>query len=162
MPFIDCIIYFAVTGIIFFFFGRLLPPRWFHWERFPYKTLPFEKGGALYKRLRIQCWQNKVPDMSRILPKLMPPKRMVNKDDGGLLRMIQETCIAELTHGVLCVTGLHCMNIWPGLGGTALATLNVFFFNLPFILIQRYNRPRLVRLYYRRQKKEENEKICLP
>ena len=59
--------------------------------------------------------------------------------------MIQETCIAELVHGVLCIAGLYCFQIWPGTGGLLIAALNVLG-NLPYIIIQRFNRPRLVRL----------------
>jgi len=92
--------------------------------------------------------------MSKIFPKLMPPKKMVDTDKKSLLRMIQETCTAELIHMILCLTGLYCIRLWPGSGGIVLAVLNIVLFNLPFILIQRYNRPRLVRLYKRQIEKE--------
>lgn len=55
--------------------------------------------------------------MSIIFPKLMPPKKMVT---------------TELTHVVLCLTGLYCIKLWPGTGGILLAVLNIVMFNLPF------------------------------
>ena len=67
--------------------------------------------------------------------------------------MIEETCVAELTHGLLCIAGLFLLKIWPGAGGIFLTVIYIVFGNLPFLLIQRYNRPRLVRLYARRNKK---------
>ena len=149
-----CMIYFAVTGLLLFFLGRLIPPDKLEWHRFPYKLYTAERDGAVYKKIGIQYWQNKVPDMSKIFPKLMPPKKMVDTDKESLLRMIQETCTAELTHIFLCLTGLYCIRLWPGTGGIVLAVLNIVLFNLPFILIQRYNRPRLARLYKRQIEKE--------
>lgn len=151
---LKCMIYFAVTGLLSFFLGRLIPPNKMEWHRFPYKHYAAEREGAVYKKIGIHHWQNKVPDMSKIFPKLMPPKKMVDTDKESLLRMIQETCTAELIHMILCLTGLYCIRLWPGAGGIVLAVLNIVLFNLPFILIQRYNRPRLVRLYKRQIEKE--------
>ena len=82
--------------------------------------------------------------MSRIFPKLMPKKRMVATDPDTLLLMVRETCIAELIHVLLSICGLFGIYIMPGVWG-------VLFYNLPFILIQRYNRPRLVRIYEKKR-----------
>lgn len=149
MKFLNCCIYLALMGIISFFVGRLLPKRWFHPDRFPYRSYPFERNGRVYERLKIRSWQNKVPDMSRIVPKLMPAKRLTGDYKEKLPRMIQETCVAELIHSILCFTGFYCVWLWPGAGGLTVAVLHALFLNLPFILIQRYNRPRLMKLYKR-------------
>lgn len=159
---LKCAIYFAVTGLLSFFMGRLIPPDKMQWHRFPYKLYKAEKEGSVYRKIGIHHWQNKVPDMSRIFPKLMPPKKMIATDKDSLLRMIQETCTAELTHIVLCITGLYCVRLWPGAGGITLAILNIVLFNLPFILIQRYNRPRLMRLYKKIIEKELKEQYGDP
>ena len=63
--------------------------------------------------------------------------------------MIEETCVAELTHGLLCIAGLVLLAIWPGTGGVILTVIYIVFGNLPFLLIQRYNRPRLQKLLAR-------------
>lgn len=159
---LKCAVYFAITGLLLFFAGRLIPPQRMEWYRFPYKLYAAEKEGTIYKKIGIHHWQNKVPDMSKIFTKLMPPKRMVDTSKESLLRMIQETCVAELTHILLCITGLYCIKLWPGAGGITLALLNIVLFNLPFILIQRYNRPRLVQLYKRQIEKEAQEISCQP
>lgn len=51
--------------------------------------------------------------------------------------------MAETTHFLVAVMGLYCAKIWRG-GGLILSLL-YFIWNLPFVLIQRYNRPRLIR-----------------
>ena len=48
-------------------------------------------GKAVYEALGIRHWQNRVPDMSRIFPHLMPPKRMAaHLDAQTLLVMIRK------------------------------------------------------------------------
>ena len=60
--------------------------------------------------------------------------------------LVQETCRAELVHGASCLLGLAFLWLWPGWGGAIVLAVWVLLANLPFILIQRYNRPRLMRL----------------
>lgn len=151
---LPCLIYLAGMGILSFVAGRLFPKKWFDPQAFPYRAFPFEKDGALYRRLRIQKWQNHIPDMSRILPGLMPRKAIIGKPTGDQLDvMLRETCVAECVHVLLCFSGLLCVRLWRGAGGIVVAVL-YFLGNIPFILVQRYNRPRLRRLYLRLTAKE--------
>lgn len=150
MGFIRCAAYIAALGCISFILGRLMPKRWFNGNAFPYRSFRFEKEGAVYDALNIKQWQNLLPDMSRLFPKLMPAKRMTNGTDRAALElMVQETCVAEFTHTLLCLMGLMCLALWRGAGGRAVYAAYVLLGNLPFILIQRYNRPRLMRLMKR-------------
>ena len=150
--------YFIVIGIALFAVGRLLPKRWFDHTLFPYRAYAFERDGKLYEAIAIGKWQARVPDMSRILPNVMPQKRMTATDADTLLIMIRETCVAELTHVILSVLGLGVLYIMPGVGGAALYGAYFLLGNLPYIHIQRYNRPRLVRIYEKRRKKEKNDR----
>lgn len=96
--------------------------------------------------------------MSRLFKKIMPAKNLSGKvDEKRLIVMIRETCAAELTHFLLCITGLFCLYIWQGLGGAIVYAVYVLLGNLPFIIIQRYNRPRLLRLYMRSRKAAAKE-----
>ena len=142
--FIICLCYAAGLGVLSFFLGRLLPKRWLHPDKFPFRTYAWEE--KLWKALQIRKWQAKVPDMSRLFKKLMPAKALTQKTAQDLPIMIQETCVAELTHGLLCFAGLALLKIWRGPGGVILTVIYIVFGNLPFLLIQRYNRPRLQRL----------------
>lgn len=148
MRFLHCMLYLALTGAVGFVAGRLLPRGWPDPYRGWWRSFPFERQGRIYEKLKIRRWQKKVPDISRILPQLMPAKRLEGRDLQRLPEMIRETCVAELTHWLLCLAGLYCLRLWRGVGGTVMALLNVLG-NLPFILIQRYNRPRLKRLLHR-------------
>lgn len=146
MGFWRCVLYLAGMGIVFFPLGRILPKEWFHADAYPYRSYAFERDGKIYEKLRIKRWQNKVPDMSKVLPGLMPAKAMAGRSFDRLPLMIRETCVAEFIHRFHALLGLRCFAIWPGMGGALIALLNILLLNLPFILIQRYNRPRMLRL----------------
>lgn len=149
MAFWHCAAYLACISIAGFIAGRLLPGRWFHWDRFPYKTRPFEQDGRIYLKLRVTKWKDRAPDMSRIFPRLMPPKKLRGRmQPEDLVVMLRENCIAEMIHLLLIFAALPCIAIWPA-GGTILFLAYAVLGNLPFIIIQRYNRPRLVCLYKR-------------
>ena len=62
-------------------------------------------------------------------------------------------------HTASCLLGLAFLWLWPGWGGAAMLTVWVLLANLPFILIQRYNRPRLVRLAALLQKREQRKGV---
>ena len=153
--FMRCIIYLAGIGIVSFMLGRIVPKRWFRAESFPYRSFSVEREGRIYEKLKIRKWQSKVPDMSRILPCVMPKKRLIHGFEDTLPRMIQETCVAEWIHSILSVAGLLCLGIWHGPGGIIVTSVYVLLGNVPFILIQRYNRPRLLRM----QKKLANRQM---
>ena len=158
MRFLWCACYLAGLGILSFVLGRLVPKAWFDYTRFPYRAFAFERDGGLYESLGVARWQSRVPDMSKLFPRLMPPKKMpARPDEETLLVMIRETCAAEATHALLMLAGLGVIFLWPGVLGAALYLVYAIFGNLIFIIIQRYNRPRLVRLYERRRAKRSKE-----
>ena len=153
-----CACYLAATGILAFFIGRLLAGHRFDFDGFPFRSFGFEQDGLLYKKIRVSAWQSRVPDMSRVCKKLMPPKKLEGRPDEDTLRqMINETCIAELTHFLLSLSGLAVFWLWPGAGGLVVWLIYCIFGNLPFIIIQRYNRPRLLRLLRRCAGKEKEK-----
>ncbi len=155
-----CFCYLIATGVVAFFIGRLLPKKWFRADFFPYRSYSFEKCGHIYEKLKVRYWQNKVPDMSKILPMWIPAKNLRGDYKKRLPRMLQETCIAEMIHTVLCVTGLYCLKLYPGIGGVIVLVLYVLIFNLPFIIIQRYNRPRLIKIMNKQTDKKECHTVC--
>ena len=69
----------------------------------------------------------------------------------------QETCVAEAVHTASSLLGLLCLRLWPGWGGVIVWAVWFLLGNLPFILIQRYNRPRLLRLRSLLQRREQRK-----
>ena len=104
MGFLRCCVYYGILAVVSFFIGRLLPK-----SLVPRRQIPPTAARAgkqkLFRFLRVHEWQDKVPDMSKIVPKLIPAKKLGTDFRAQLPRMIEETCVAEFTHFVLILLG---------------------------------------------------------
>ena len=151
MELLKCIAYLAALSLSGFFIGLFLPRDAFSADSPSYRPLPFEKNGKFYESLRIRRWKDKLPDMSQLFPKILPIKRLwdalgpTGRLSERLPQLIQETCLAEFIHRTLSLAGFVCVGIWHGVGGFAISVAYAVG-NLPFVMIQRYNRPRLIEL----------------
>lgn len=157
MAFLKSVLYFAILGIGAHFIGEALPRHWFHHDRFPYRTWGWEKNGLIYKKLRIDAWKDRVPDMSRIMKKMVPKRVGKCPKAADVWRLVQETCVAEIVHLALCITAPVIYFFWWNGWGVLCASL-VIVGNIPFIFIQRYNRPTLVSLARRLEAREERKR----
>ena len=156
--FLKCVLYLLALALLAHPVGQALPRRWFDGERFPYKCYKWEKQGKLYTRIGVDRWKTLVPDMSRILPDMVKKRvepTAVTAAQAAVL--VQETCVAEAVHTASSLLGLICLWLWPGWGGAAVWLVWFLLGNLPFLLIQRYNRPRLLRLRSLLQRREQRK-----
>ena len=156
--FAKCVIWLLALALLAHPLGQALPRRWFDGERFPYRCYKWEKQGRIYTRIGVERWKTLVPDMSRLLPdmvkKQVDPTAVTAAQAAGV---VQETCVAEFTHWTLILASplILCFDrpwtVWMML-------VSMLLFNLPFVLIQRYNRPQLVKLASRLRAREERLK----
>ena len=156
--FLKCVLYLLALALLAHPVGQALPRRWFDGGRFPYKCYKWEKQGKLYTRIGVDRWKTLVPDMSRILPDMVKKRvepTAVTAAQADVL--VQETCVAEAVHTASSLLGLVCLTLWPGWGGVIVWLVWFLLGNLPFILIQRYNRPRLIRLRALLQRREQRK-----
>lgn len=149
----NCVLYLIIISVMSFFVGRILPKSWFRWDMFPYRSYKFEQNGKIYLKIGIHKWHNKIPDISKILPFMIPKKKLSSDSIEKMPKMIQETCVAELIHGINAIAGLYCLKLCPGIGGIIISIIYAIIFNLPFVLVQRYNRPRLIELNKKLEKR---------
>lgn len=120
-----------------------LPNAWFSPDRPSFRPRSWEDGGEFYRRvLRIDRWKDRLPTFAG--PRGFAKKRLAGTDGHYLGRFITETCRAESNH-LRAIGSVVVMKLWTPfplwLVMIVLATLG----NLPFVAIQRYNRPRLQR-----------------
>lgn len=54
-----------------------------------------------------------------------------------------------MSHFISILAGFICPIIWKSLGGVIISLVYMII-NIPFIIIQRYNRPRLIEVYDKR------------
>ncbi|WP_078080492.1 hypothetical protein [Planococcus faecalis] len=123
------------------FLGTPLLPKGIFQKNFFFKEKSFESN--LYKSIRIKKWKDKLPVMNSTL------KGLNNELNPAYLdKMISQTYYAEFGHLIIAVLGFLCIFVNPNeyfLMAFISAIVN-FFIHIPFCLIQRYNRPRLVKV----------------
>jgi len=114
----------------------------------------FEDDGRLYRRvLRIHRWKDRLPEAGALFDGGISKRELPARDVTGLGLFVRETRRAELAHwwAMACSPLFLVWN--PPLAAALLVAYGVLV-NLPFILIQRYNRfrtqPLLLRLERRR------------
>lgn len=144
MELFNCILYVAGIGIASNIVGALIPRQRLHPDRFPFRMFKWERKGQVYVKLGIRYWKDRVPDVSKVLPFLYRKKVAHENTRENLTRLIQESCVAETIHSLLIIASLGVVWIWRGKWGWFIWVLCCVG-NVPFILIQRFNRPRLVR-----------------
>lgn len=160
MKLLMSIVYVAVIGILAHYVGESLPRGLFSEYKFPYRAFKWERGGKFYNRLNIKKWKTKLPDMSRIMRDMLPKRVTYDATSDNIDELIKETCVAECIHHWLCVFSVGIYLIWKDYVGVILALVFVAF-NIPFMMIQRYNRPHLIKLRNKLLKREEREKFAL-
>lgn len=118
-----------------------LPRRFFNSERKRYQPRQWEKGGRWYKdHLKIQLWKDKVPQF--IAKDGFSKSHITSLSLEYLDEFILETCRGEWMHLTNCLCALVVLIINPFPINFVFAFL-ILLGNLPFALIQRYNRFRL-------------------
>ncbi|HPC38545.1 MAG TPA: hypothetical protein PLF21_04455 [Exilispira sp.] len=138
-------VFFSSAYIVHF-----LLEKFYNYKNFLFKAVKIEKEGKLYKNIFfIDRWKDKIPEAGKFLGLHPFSKRhFVSKKKEYVERFILETCRGELSH-LLPFIFYPISLIWNPMIANIIMFLFVLIFNLPFILVQRYNRIRLTKLLHK-------------
>ncbi len=127
------------------FFALRLPLSTLDAGRWLFQARRWEGEGAIYDRLlRVKRWKDLLPSGGTVFQGFSM-KRVASRQRAHLERWVKETCRAELTHW-LALLSSTLFFLWnPPLLGLAMV-LYALAMNLPCIVVQRYNRPHLLRI----------------
>lgn len=92
------------------------------------------------------------PGHDRIMGDMVKKKLPDGNTPEGLRVLVLETCVAECVHWWLAVASLGIFFFWRGGWAVVFCLVYNLLGNLPFQIIQRYNRPRLRRLAEKRSR----------
>jgi len=148
------VLYVAVIGALSNVAALFIKRDKLNEHKAPLKPFKWENNGKVYDRLAVRKWKSKVPDMSKILKFLLPKQIKPGTTSNDIKALIKETCVAEIVHEALILLSSAVIFICPGLEGILLFLLCIAG-NLPFIIIQRYNRPQYIKAERRLQHREE-------
>ena len=125
---------------------RSLPRSFFNCKRFSYRPHKWEQNGKFYvKWLKIKKWKDRLPQYvatGGFSKRRLESFEKINKEYIGMF--ISETCRAEWNHYACSLYFIVSLliNDWPY---SLIFSLIPVIANLPFFLIQRYNRLRLMK-----------------
>lgn len=132
--------------LIVLFVCRVLPYSFFDCNRFSYRPHKWEQNGKFYtKWLKIKRWKDHLPQYVAADGFSKRQLKSFEKIDKEYVELfITETCRAEWNHYVCSLYFIvsFLVNKWPY---SLIFALIPIFANLPFLIIQRYNRLRLIK-----------------
>ena len=143
---IDIIAWFIIhMGVVLFMIR--IPAGIFNPSGLLYRPRAWEMGGDLYQRIfRIKKWKERAPDGAALFKNRgFPKKRLSGQDEPYLRLFLLETCRAELTHWIIIGFAFPFF-LWNRFYVGLIMILYALLENLPLIVLQRYNRQRLLRV----------------
>jgi glycosyl-4,4'-diaponeurosporenoate acyltransferase len=136
----------AAIQVLTGFVTHHLPRRVFERDSPLYRTRRWEVGGAVYERLfRIRRWKDRLPEAGALFEGGVSKRNLASRSPEGLRLRVAETRRAELTHWLAVVLSLSFFAWNPPTIAVWMPIIG-FVANAPFILVQRYVRPRLIAL----------------
>lgn len=146
--FISAVIAFLIDAIVAIIIHKL-PKKWFNPYNKIYKVRNFERG--FYENIGIKKWKDRVPEMGQLCNFKKDKIASIN-DNEYIYKFLQETCYAEVLHFLSAILGFAVIFVFPLkymlYFPIPVAIVNCFLQILP-IFIQRYTRPKLIKIYER-------------
>jgi len=137
----------AAWFLVIFFAGFLMqkvPVTRFSYTKRPFRPGKWERCGDTYKKIGIRRWKALMPEAGGVFDGF-GKRQARHRDSAHLDTFARETCRAEVVHYII-MAALPPFAIWNPPSAMLIMLPVVIAGNLPCIVIQRYNRPRLVRL----------------
>jgi len=140
----------AIWHLIIFILCITINKSVFNYKKTSYKIRSWEKNGKIYeKTFKIKKWKDLIPQ--HIGKNGFSKRHFESLSPDYINKFIFETCRAEWNHKYNCIYSLIAIIINPLLYGLFFSILT-FIFNLACVLIQRYNRIRLLKIKARLKK----------
>lgn len=136
----------AVFSIVITFLSTKIPEKLCFYKKWLYKERKWEKGGNIYQDIfKVRKWKGRMPELSDFIKSIYPKKYIKEHDIENLLIYLAESCKAELTHVAIILSSL-LFHAWNGDFIANVIFIIAFILNVPYIIIQRYNRPRIINI----------------
>jgi glycosyl-4,4'-diaponeurosporenoate acyltransferase len=148
MPLVSSAAFWLLASVLVGLLANQLPERWLG-AGSPRATLsaPASPWGGSSRQpglLHIRGWKRWIPDAGGALPGGVRKASLVQRDPAALRRLLLETRRAEIVHWLLWPAALLTA-LWLPPAGVMVNLAFASLFNLPCVLVQRYNRGRLQR-----------------
>jgi glycosyl-4,4'-diaponeurosporenoate acyltransferase len=110
-----------------------------------------ERDGRIYERLRIRRWKDRLPELGDAFPGGVSKRALRSGANADLRRLVAETRRAELVHWAIPAI-VPVFAVWNPAALMVAMVAYAVVANLPCLVVQRYNRGRLLRVLARRER----------
>ncbi|NLC17049.1 MAG: hypothetical protein GX756_04140 [Clostridiales bacterium] len=146
--FIASFIVFLIDAVVAFIIHKM-PNKWFNPYKKIYHVFEFERN--FYESIGIKKWKDRIPEMGQLCDFKKDKIVDINNND-YIFKFLEETCYAETLHLLSAFLGVAVILFFPikyafWITGPV-AVVNFFLQILP-VFIQRYTRPKLMKIYER-------------
>ncbi len=137
----------------------ILPESFFIYVKWMFRDRKWEHGGTIYQKLfSIRKWKDKLPELSDIFRKTFSKKKLYSFNVEYLTKYIIESCRSELCHWMIVISVI-IFSSWFSEDMLNLIFVLAVILNVPYIMIQRFNRPRIVNIMQKNEEKQERERL---
>lgn len=150
-----CFVLWIVINLSVSYICLYLPDKFFNPRSFFFRSHPFEKDGQLYEDfLKVKSWKKLLPDGGGLWKKRGYKKRHLEDfSEENLEKFLVEACRGELTHW-LSILPFWVFGFFLPASATWAMLIYALVANLPCIITQRYNRPRVQKLLERTRSRQ--------
>jgi len=125
--------------------SRRLPDHLFDWHSSFYRSHPWEKNGKIYQTwFKIRCWKPLLPDGGAIMPGGYAKKHLTDYSATNLEKFLNDSCRAEFSHW-LAMSPFWLFGLIGPPPIIVFMLVYALVVNLPCIMAQRFNRPRIAK-----------------
>ena len=157
-----CFLLWAVIQTLISYLCLKVPDRYFNTERFPFAPFGFEQKGAFYRKwLLVHKWKKYLPDGGALMGVEFRKKNLEHVTQDNLQRFLLESCRAEMTH-VIAILPFWIFGFIAPPEVIWMMLIYAVAVNLPCIIAQRYNRPRIRILMEKRFQKRDSKEHPIP
>ncbi len=124
-----------------------------------YSVQPWEE--KIYLKLGVRKWKDKIPELGKLFAGFDKSQIGDKSNNDHVLYFISQTITAEYIHSFSAVLGLlaifACLQTWH-IVGIPLLLANTIINVMP-VMVQRYNRPKLMKLYLRNCNNQKQKQV---
>ena len=130
-----------------------IPLATFEKENKWFRVYAWEKEGQFWqKNFNVRFWKDKLPDGATLFKMGFKKKHLRNRNKSYFNEYIAESRRAELNHWLLILPA-PLFFLWNPPWASIVIICYALLANIPFIIIQRYNRPRFEQIQLKRKKR---------
>jgi len=143
----------VIDSIVVTLLSTKLPERYYDYRNWLFRERKWEQSGQFYQRVfRVKSWKDRLPEISDFIKSTFPKKSVKEFGSEYIEKFLLESCRAEFAHWCIILSTVIFLFYGGSEAFACMLAVSVLL-NIPFIIIQRYNRPRIILIMKHKGKK---------